>query len=198
MTAQAAVSEKPARPIPPPRNGVDTEALFATLNVVDQNRELADFEFRATNQWVRGTHSRSFIHGFSGAGGEQEHNKEFSYDTDHPAVLCGADNGPTPVELVLAGLAGCITAGIGNIAAARGVTLEEVECTVEGDINLLGLLGLDKQVRNGYEGIRVSYKIRGDASPETLRKIVEQSRNRSAVFDVISNPVPVELVIDAG
>jgi uncharacterized OsmC-like protein len=183
MTAQAQAAEKPARPIPPPPNGVDT---------------LAAFQFRATNQWVKGTHSRSFIHRFDGAGGEQEHKQEFAYDTDHPQVLCGADNGPTPVELVLAGLAGCLTAGIGNIAAARGVDLESVESTVEGDINLAGLLGIDDEVRSGYQGIRVSFKIRGNASPEKLRKIVEQSRARSAVFDVIANPVPVEISVDAG
>jgi uncharacterized OsmC-like protein len=113
-------------------------------------------------------------------------------------VLVGADNGPTPVEFLLQGLAACLTAGIGNIAAVRGVELASVESMVEGDINLLGLLGLNPEVRNGYSGIRVSFKIRGNASPEKLRAIVEQSRARSAVYDVLTNGVPVTIDVDAG
>ena len=126
------------------------------------------------------------------------HEVPFAADADHPTVLVGADNGPTPVEFLLQGLAACLTAGIGNIAAVRGIELHEVEAVVEGDINLLGILGLSDEVRNGYSGIRASFKIRGDASPEKLAAIVEQSKARSAVFDVLTNGVPVSVEVDAG
>jgi uncharacterized OsmC-like protein len=124
------------------------------------------------------------------------HRQPFTFDADHPPVLVGTDNGPTPVEYVLHALAACLTAGIANVAAARGVTLTEVSSTVEGDIDLLGILGLDDQVRNGYQGIKVSFTLRGD-DPEKLRKVVEQSRRRSAVFDVVTNGVS-SIDIDAG
>jgi uncharacterized OsmC-like protein len=176
------------------RNGVNTTALFGTINLVKEQPELAQFQFRASNEWVRGTHSRSTIRGFYGAGQEdasREH--DFVYDADHPAVLTGTNQGPTPVEFLLHALAACLTAGIGNIASARGVTLESVESTVEGDIDLQGILGLSDEVRNGYNDVRVSFRIKGDASDEDLRAIVEQSRARSAVFDVLTNGVPVSL-----
>jgi len=185
-----------ARPSRGPLNGVDTPTLFATIGAVDSQRELAAFRFRATTTWQSGTHSRTSVRSFYGAGGEQEHVREFFLDADHPAVLVGADNGPTPVELVLAGLGSCLTAGIGNIAAARGVPLEEVEARIEGRIDLQGLLGLSDEVRNGYESIRVDFRVRGDAPPEALRAIVEQSRARSAVFDIITNQVPVEIQVE--
>ncbi|HSK09439.1 MAG TPA: OsmC family protein [Vicinamibacterales bacterium] len=176
-----------------PMNGVDTPTLFATINLVGQQPELGKFQFRATNRWQLGTHSRSTIESFSGAGGEQRHARTFEYDADHPAVLVGADNGPSPVEFLLHALASCLTAGIGNIAAARGVKLTSVESHVEGDIDLRGILGLSNEVRNGYEGIRVTFSIKGDAPPEKLRAIVEQSRARSAVYDVLTKGVPVEI-----
>jgi len=183
--------------MPEPRNGVDTPTLLNTINAVRQQPELAKFQFRAINRWKQGTHSRTRIQSFSGAGGEHEHSQEFVYDADHPAVLVGKDNAPTPVEFLLHALATCLTAGIGNIAAARGVTLYEVESTVEGDIDLQGILGLSKEVRNGDQGIRVNFKIRGDASAEKLEQIVMQSRDRSAVFDVLTNGVPVSICVDA-
>ncbi len=179
-----------------PLNGVDTPTLFATIDAVASQRELARFRFRATNRWQSGTHSRTSITSFYGAGGDHEHVREFVLDADHPQVLVGADNGPLPVELVLAGLASCLTGGIGNIAAARGVTLQEVESVVEGEMDLQGILGLSNEVRNGYERIRVDFTIKGDAPEETLRKIVEQSRSRSAVFDVITNQVPVDITVN--
>ncbi len=179
-----------------PLNGVDTPTLFATIDAVASQRELARFRFRATNRWQSGTHSRTSITSFYGAGGDHEHVREFVLDADHPQVLVGADNGPLPVELVLAGLASCLTGGIGNIAAARGVTLQEVESVVEGEMDLQGILGLSDEVRNGYERIRVDFTIKGDAPEETLRKIVEQSRSRSAVFDVITNQVPVDITVN--
>jgi uncharacterized OsmC-like protein len=180
-----------------PLNGVDTPTLFATLNAVKAAPDLAKFRFRARNRWIEGTHSESTIDWFSGAGGEHTHALNFRYTADHPAVLVGADRGPTPVEFLLHALASCITAGIGNIAAARGVTLTSVTSTIEGNINLLGILGLSNDVRNGYERIRATFTIKGDAPAEKLREIVEQSRARSAVFDVLTNGVPIELTIEA-
>jgi len=182
----------------PPLNGVDTPTLFATLDAVKSNPDLAKFQFRATNRWISGTHNRTSIQGFYGAGQEDTSRTEkFTYDADHPAVLVGTGNGPTPVEFVLHALAACLTSGLANIAAARGVALTEVESTVEGDINLLGILGLGEAVgqptRNGYQGVRVSFRIAGDAPDEILRGLVNQSRSRSAVYDVITNGVPVEI-----
>ena len=179
------------------RNGVDTASLFATLDAVKADPEIAKFQFRATNRWVSGTHNRSTIHGFHGAKQEMTHREPFTFDADHPPVLVGTDNGPTPVEYVLHAIAACLTAGIANVAAARGVNLTEVSSTVEGDIDLLGILGLSDEVRNGYQQIKVSFTIRGD-DPEKLRSVVEQSRRRSAVFDIVTNRVPVSIDVDAG
>jgi uncharacterized OsmC-like protein len=175
---------------------VNTPALLATINAVKETPALAKFRFRASNRWITGTYSESRIESFTGAGGEHNHQKEFRYGADHPAVLVGEDRGPTPIEFLLLGLAACITAGVGNIAAARGVTLTSVESQVEGDIDLQGILGLSDKVRNGYERIRVSFTIAGDAPPEKLREIVEQSRARSAVFDVLTNGVPVDVTVN--
>jgi uncharacterized OsmC-like protein len=175
---------------------VDTPALLATINAVKGAPALAKFRFRASNRWVSGTYSESRVESFTGAGGEHKHQTEFRYGADHPAVLVGQDRGPTPIEFLLHGLAACITAGIGNIAAARGVTLTSVESQVEGDIDLNGILGLSDTVRNGYECIRISFTIAGDAPPEKLRQIVEQSRARSAVFDVLTNGVPVDVTVN--
>jgi len=181
----------------PVRNGVDTATLFATLDAVKADPEIAKFQFRATNRWVSGTHNQSTIHGFYGAMQEMTHQQAHVYDADHPAVLVGSDNGPTPVEFVLHALAACLTAGLANIAAARGINLTEVSSTVEGDIDLLGILGLSDEVRNGYQGIKVSFKVRGD-DPDKLRQVVEQSRKRSAVYDIVTNGVPVAIKVDAG
>ena len=157
-------------PTRPPRNGVDTPTLFATLDAVKAQPELARFQFRATNRWVAGTHNRSTIRGFYGAGQEDtSRTADFVYDADHPAVLVGTNHGPTPVEFLLHAIAACLTAGLANIAAARGVDLHEVSSTVEGDIDLLGIFGLSDQVRNGYQGIRVSFRISGDAPDEVRR-----------------------------
>jgi uncharacterized OsmC-like protein len=179
------------------RNGVDTATLFATLDAVNGDPDIAKFRFRATNTWVSGTHNRSTIHGFHGAKQEMIHRQPFTFDADHPPVLVGTDNGPTPAEYVLHALAACLTAGIANIAAARGVTLTEVSATVEGDIDLLGIFGLSDQARNGYQQIRVGFRLRGD-NPNKLRSVVEQSRRRSAVFDTVTNGVPVSIDVDAG
>ena len=182
----------------PSRNGVDTATLFATLDAVKEAPAAARFQFRARNEWVSGTHNRSTIADFYGVGEERSHGRTFVFDADHPAVLVGRDNGPTPVEFMLHALASCLTAGMANIAAARGVTLTEVRSTVAGDIDLNGILGLDPTVRNGYQGITVRFTVAGDAPAEKLREIVEQSRARSAVYDVITNQVPVTIEVDAG
>jgi uncharacterized OsmC-like protein len=179
----------------PIRNGVDTATLFATLDAVRANPEIAKFQFRAQNTWVSGTHNRSTIHGFYGANQEMEHAAAHVYDADHPAVLVGADNGPTPVEFVLHALAACLTSGLANIAAARKVNLTRVSSVVEGDIDLLGILGLgDGSVRNGYQGIKVRFELEGDDA-DKLRKVVEQSRARSAVYDIVTNGVPVDIEV---
>jgi uncharacterized OsmC-like protein len=180
----------------PMRNGVDTAALFATLDAVKQAPEAASFQFRAHNQWHSGTHNRSTIADYFGVGEERVHERSFVFDADHPAVLVGRDHGPTPVEFVLHALAACLTAGLANIAAARKVTLTEVRSTVTGDIDLNGILGLNPHVRNGYQQLTVHFTIKGDAPAETLRELLDQSRARSAVYDVITNGVPVTIQVD--
>jgi len=157
---------------------------------------MAAFQFRASNTWVGGTHSRTTYSGFFGAGQEMQHKHETVVEADHPAVLVGNDHAPTAAEYLLHAIAACLTSGIANIAAVRGVELTKVTSTVEGDIDLLGILGLsaDDSVRNGYREIRVSFEIDGDADDERLRGLVEQSRRRSAVYDALTNPTPV--VID--
>jgi uncharacterized OsmC-like protein len=178
----------------PPRNGVDVPTLFATLDAVKGAPQIAQFQFRATNEWISGTHNRSSIQGFYGAGQEDtSRTTPFSYDADHPVVLVGTNRGPTPVEFLLHAIAACLTSGLANIAAARGITLRRVSSTVEGDIDLLGILGLSDEVRNGYRQIRVHFDIEGDASPEELAALVERSRRRSAVYDVLTNGTDVQI-----
>jgi uncharacterized OsmC-like protein len=180
----------------PVRNGVDTATLFATLDAVKAAPEAAKFQFRANNEWISGTHNRSTIEGYFGVGEERAHERTFHFEADHPAVLVGRDNGPTPVEFVLHALAACLTAGLANIAAARGIRLSEVRSTVVGDIDLNGILGLNPAVRNGYQNIGIRFTVKGDAPAEVLRGLVEQSRRRSAVFDVITNGVPVTIDVE--
>jgi len=174
-------------------NGVDVPNLFATLDVVRSHPEAASFQFRAANRMVSGTHSMSRISGFFGAGEERTHKAVHTYDADHPEVLTGADNGPTPVEFLLHALASCLTAGVANIASARGIRLNRVESSVTGDIDLMGLLGLDESVRNGYQEIRIDFEIEGDTDTTRLRELVERSVARSAVYDVLTNGVPVKV-----
>ncbi len=179
------------------RNGVDTAALFATIDAVKGDPEIAKFRFRAVNTWVSGTHNQSTIYGLYGAKQEMLHQATWTFDADHPAVLVGEDNGPTPTEYLLHALVSCLVSGLANIAAARSVTLTEVTATVEGDIDLLGILGLSDEVRNGFQEIRVSFNLRGD-DPEKLSAVVEQSRQRSAVYDLLTNGVPISIEVDAG
>lgn len=181
-----------------PINGVDVPTLFATIDAVNGTKELARFQFRATNRWETGTYSRTSITSFYGAGQDHDHEREFVIEADHPRVLVGEDRAPLPVELVLAGLASCLTGGIGNIASARGVELHSVEATIEGEIDLQGILGLNDEVRNGYQEIRVDYRIEGDAPREKLEAIVQQAQARSAVYDILTNSTPVHVTVNGG
>ena len=183
----------------PSTNGVDVSTLLATREAVRGTPEIAGFRFRASNVWAGGTQSVSTIDGFYGVGQELAHRTTTEVVSDHPEVLVGTDHGPTPVEYLLHAVAACLTAGIANIAAVRGVNLTKVEASVEGDLDLLGILGLsDGSVRNGYEQIRVTFRIAGDADDETLRGIVEQSRRRSAVYDALTQPTPVVIDVVTG
>jgi uncharacterized OsmC-like protein len=192
MVTQVATNEVPVRKAPPvPRNGVDTPKLFATIGAVAEQTSLALFQFRAESRWMNGTHTHTSICTFYGAGAEMTHAATFEADADHPAVLCGHDLAPSPVEWLLHGLAGCLTAGIANISAARGVTLNTVECSLEGDIDLQGILGLSHDVRNGFQAVRVGFRIDAEASAEKIAEIVGQAQSRSAVLDIMTNGVPV-------
>lgn len=182
----------------PGRNGVDTAKLFATVDAVKAHPEAARFRFSVHNRWISGTHNRNQISTFFGVGAEQQHAATFAIDADHPAVLVGQDNAPTPAELLLAALASCLTSGLGNIAAVRKVTLESVESRVEGDIDLRGILGLSDEVRNGFSQIRVSFRVRGDAPPAKLRELVQQAVDRSAVYEVVARGVPVSIDVATG
>jgi uncharacterized OsmC-like protein len=174
------------------RNGVDTQQLFGTLDLVKQQPEIAQFQFRATNRWIGGAHNRTTIKDFYGAGQVDTSRAEpFVVDAGEPAVLVGTDTGPNPAEILLSALAACVTTSLVYVAAARGVRLSEVESTLEGDIDLNGALGTDTDFRNGFERIRMTFRIRGDAPPETLREIVSRGHGRSAVFDSVTRGVPV-------
>jgi uncharacterized OsmC-like protein len=175
---------------------VNVEALFGALDAVKAQPEAAKFQFRASNEWISGTHSRSEIHDFFGLGAEQTHREAHQYDADHPELLVGTDQGPSPVEFLLHALAACITAGIGNVAAARGIELTRVRSTVRGDIDLVGLLGIDPSVRNGYQSIDVSLVIEGDAGADELKAVVERSVARSAVYDMLTNGTTVSVNVD--
>ena len=183
---------------PQSRNGVDVATLFATLDAVKETPAIAKFQFRVRNTWQGGTHTRSEFRDFFGAMQEMEHKTVTVVESDHPEVLVGTDKAPTPVEYLLHAIAACLTAGIANIASARGVTLTHVSSTVEGDADLLGILGLSDEARNGYQQVKVAFHIEGDADDATLREIVEQSRRRSAVYDALTNPTPVHIEVVTG
>ncbi|MDF2235462.1 OsmC family protein [Albimonas sp. CAU 1670] len=190
--------ETTARREPEAMNGVKTPELLDVAARIGAQPELARVTWRAGGDWMGGAHMLGRIEGFAAAGGARMHPQAFRPESDHPAALCGEGAGPTPMEWVLHGLAGCLTAGIANIAAARGVRLDEISVAVEGDMDLRGGFGVSDEVRNGFEGIRVTFRVRGDASPETLAGIVERSRARSAVFDALTNRTPVAIRVDAG
>ena len=176
------------------RNGVDTEVMFGTLDAIKAQPELGKFQFRARNRWLDGAHNRTTIRNFYGAGQEDTSRAaEFVVDAGEPAILLGADTGPNPAEYLLHALAACLTTSLVYVAAARGVRLTEVESTIEGDMDVQGALGLSDEYRNGFERIRVSFRVEGDAPEEKLREVVERAQLRSAVFDMVTNGVPVSV-----
>ena len=176
------------------RNGVDTETLFATLDAVKAQPELGTFQFRVTNRWIDGAHNRSTIKDFYAAGGEDtSRSQAFQLDAGESAILIGTDTGPNPAESLLHALAACLTTSLVYVASARGVRLTRVESRLEGDMDVRGALGLSDEVRNGFDQIRVSFIVEGDAEPETLRALVERAKARSAVFDMVTNGVQVQV-----
>ncbi len=177
-------------------NGVDVAHLLGAKQALTDTPAAAKFQWRARCDWVRGTHSRTVIDSFSGLGEEHMHRQMFAIDADHPEVFASQDNGATPPEIVLAALASCLTAGVASVATNRGVQLRSVSATVRGNMDLQGILGIDGDVRNGFQDISVSYDIDADASRADIEAIVAQSQKRSAVFDIVTNPtnVTVEVV----
>jgi uncharacterized OsmC-like protein len=176
------------------RNGVDIGKLYATLDLIKEQPELARFQFRASNSWIGGAHNRSTIKGFYAAGGEDETRSEaFEIDAGEPAILLGADTGPNPAEYLLHALAACLTTSIVYVAAARKVELTSVESMLVGDMDVRGALGVDEEPRNGFERIGVSFRVTGNAPEEKLREVVERASRRSAVYDMVTNGVPVAI-----
>jgi len=172
-------------------NGVNVEALLGARAALTEAPPAGQFTFAASNEWLNGTHSRTTVEKFFGLGAAQSHRQPYSVETDHPEIFAAEDNGPTPPEMMLIGLAGCLTAGVASVAQNRSIQLRSVKATVEGNIDVAGILGIDPDVRNGYSGITVRYEIDADASREELQAVVAQSQKRSAVFDVITNPTSV-------
>src|SRR5262245_8110586 len=176
-------------------NGVNVAALLGAREALTKAPEAARFMWRATSEWMNGTHSRSTVQKFYGLGAEQMHKREFTFDTDHPEVFASEDHGATPVEYVLVGLAGCLTAGIASVAQHRNIQLRSVKATLEGAMDLQGILGIDSDVRNGFEDIKVRFEIDADASREDIEALVAQSQKRSAVFDIVTNPTNVTVEV---
>jgi uncharacterized OsmC-like protein len=176
-------------------NGVNVDALLGARTALTDAPEAANFNWRATCEWRNGTHSTSEVDGFFGLGAEQKHRTTYSFDVDHPEIFASEDNGATPVEYVLVGLAGCLTAGVAAVAQMREIQLNSVEATVEGAMDVRGILGMDTDVRNGFSSIKVSYKIDADATPDEIKALVAQSQKRSAVYDVITNPTDVRVEV---
>ena len=172
-------------------NGVNVAALLDAREALTAAPEAARFQWRARTTWVNGTHSRSTVHDFSGLGADHTHRQRFAFDADHPEVFAAEDDGATPVEIVLAALGSCLTAGVAAVATNRGVQLRSVTASLEGDMDIQGILGIDPDVRNGYSGIRVRFEIDADADRADLEAIVAQSQKRSAVFDIVTNPTNV-------
>ena len=180
----------------PVNNGVNVEALFDAQAALKDAPEAAKFKWRSTVEWINGTHSRSTIESFYGLGAEQKHKKKFTFDADHPEIFASEDHSATPVEIVLAGLASCLTAGVAAVAQARKVQLRSVSATLEAGMDVRGILGMDTDVRNGFSGIKVTYDIDADATPDEIKALVAQSQKRSAVFDIVTNPTNVTVEIN--
>lgn len=180
----------------PVDNGVNVEALLGVRSALADTPDIAQFQWRATTSWVRGTHSQSSVESFYGFGEEQQHRTTFTYDADHPLQFAAEDNGVTPVEYVLVALGSCLTAGIAAIAQQRKIQLRSVSATVEASMDLHGILGADPDVRNGFSDIAVSYDIDADASPADIEALVAQSQKRSAVYDVLTNPTNIAVKVN--
>src|SRR3954466_1713263 len=180
----------------PVDNGVNVEALLGARVALTEAPQAAAFTWRATCEWQNGTHSSSAVEGFFGLGEEQQHRTRYSFEMDHPEIFASEDNGATPVEYVLVGLAGCLTAGVAAVAQHRGIQLRKVSATITGDMDVRGILGMDTDVRNGFSGIKVTYNIDADATSDEIKAIVAQSQKRSAVYDVITNPTDVRVVVN--
>lgn len=176
-------------------NGVNVQALLGARTALIEQPVAAQFQWRASCTWKMGTYSHSIVEGFTGLGGEQAHRTPFGFDIDHPECFASGDRGATPVELVLVALAGCLTAGVASIAQMREIQLRSVSATVEGDMDILGILGADPEVRNGFEGVRVRFTIDADATDEELEALVAQAQKRSAVFDIVTNPTDVTVQV---
>ena len=177
-------------------NGVNVQALLDAREALSATPEAAKFKWRATCEWKNGTHSHSRVTDFFGLGAEQKHRMEFSFDADHPEVFASEDKGATPVEYVLVGLASCLTAGVAAVAQHRGIQLRSVKATIEGGMDIQGILGMDSDVRNGFDGIKVKYKIDADAKREDIEALVAQSQKRSAVYDIVTNPTNVTVQVN--
>jgi uncharacterized OsmC-like protein len=188
-------TEKKTMPATKVDNGVNVEALLGAREALTATPEGAKFNWKASCKWVNGTHSRSTVGGFFGLGAEQQHKTEFSFDADHPEVFASEDNGPTPVEYVLVGLASCLTAGIAAVAQNRNIQLNSVTARLEGSMDILGILGADPDVRNGFDSVKVTFDIDADASRKDIEALVAQSQKRSAVFDILANPTNVTVAV---
>ncbi len=176
-------------------NGVNVAALTEARDALAGAPDLAQFQWRASCQWVNGTHSRSEVEHFQGLGAGQSHKRCFRFDADHPEIFAAGDEGATPVEYVLVGLVSCLTAGVATIAQHRNIQLNSVRASICGEMDLRGILGADPDVRNGYEGIHVTFDIDADATPEEIEALVAQSQKRSAVYDIITNPSSVSVEV---
>jgi uncharacterized OsmC-like protein len=172
-------------------NGVNVQALLDAREVLKGAPDAAQFTWRATSTWKHGVASTSSISNYFGLGQEQQHKTESTFDIDHPEVFAAEDTGITPIEFLLVGLAGCLTAGVASVAQNRGIQLRSVEATVEGDHDIRGILGADPDVRNGFNDIKVTFHIDADASKQEIEALVAQSQKRSAVFDALTNPTNV-------
>jgi uncharacterized OsmC-like protein len=176
-------------------NGVNVQALLDAREVLRGAPEAAQFTWRASSRWQNGVHSTTTIENFFGLGEEQKHKTETVFDADHPEVFAASDNGITPIEYLLVGLASCLTAGVASVAQNRGIQLRSIESTVEGNHDIRGILGVDSDVRNGFNGVKVTFNIDADASPEEIEALVAQSQKRSAVFDALTNPTDVTVEV---
>lgn len=177
-------------------NGVNVEALLGAREALTEAPEAAKFVWRASSEWKGGTHTQSSVESFFGLGEEQKHVRQFNYDSDHPEIFASEDKGSTPVEFILVGLAGCLTAGIASVAQNRGIQLHSVKATLDAPMDIQGILGIDSDVRNGFDAITVNYKIDADASEEDIAALVAQSQKRSAVFDIVTNPTNVNVEVN--